>query len=244
MPATPTAKRGPRCVQRPSTTKCSSEMGNDFTELVRKSYDRIAAAYAFHYAHELQHKPLDRELLNRFTAEIKVQGNVCDMGCGPGHIARYLRDAGLAKVFGLDLSPAMVEQARRLNPDISFQVGNMMALHLRDGSLAGIVAFYAIVNIPESLLPTVFSEMWRVLQPEGRLLLSFHIGDEIVHPDELLGQRISMDFFFFKPPTIRRLLEAAGFAIADVVGREPYSPDVEYQSRRAYIFAIKPEQPA
>jgi SAM-dependent methyltransferase len=217
-------------------------MGNDLTEPVRKSYDRIAAAYALQYANELQHKPLDRELLSRFIAEIKVQGDVCDMGCGPGHIARYLRDAGLAKVFGLDLSPAMVEQARQLNPDIPFQVGNMMALHLHDGSLAGIVAFYAIVNISENLLPTIFSEMWRVLRPEGRLLLSFHIGDETVHPDDLLGQPISMDFFFFQPLTIRRLLGAAGFAIADVVEREPYSPEVEYQSRRAYIFAIKPEQ--
>jgi len=81
--------------------------------------------------------------------------------------------------------------------------------------------------------------MWRVLQPEGRLLLSFHIGDQIVHPDELLGQPNSMDFFFFQPLRVRRLLETAGFAIEDVIEREPYSPDVEYQSRRAYILATK-----
>ncbi len=89
---------------------------------------------------------------------------MCDIGCGPGHIARYLRNSGGIDAFGLDLSPRMVEQARELNPDIRFQVGNMMALDLRDESLAGIVAFYAIVNIPEDLLPAVFGEMWRLLK--------------------------------------------------------------------------------
>ena len=143
------------------------------------------------------------------------------MGCGLGHVAAYLRDAG-AKVFGVDLSPAMVKQARQLNPDISFQVGDMMALDLADERLAGIVAFYAIVNIAESSLPTVFREMWRVLKPGGQLLLSFHIGNEIVHQDEFLGQPISMDFFFFQPLAIRKLLEAEGFAIDNVVEREPY----------------------
>jgi SAM-dependent methyltransferase len=205
---------------------------------VREGYDRISEAYASRYANELEHKPLDRELLNRFAAEVKARGEVCDMGCGPGHVARYLRGAG-TRVFGVDLSSGMVEQARKLNPHISFQIGDIMALDLPDEGLAGIVAFYAFVNIPESSLPKVFREMSRVLQPQGRLLLSFHIGDQIVHPDELLGQPNSMDFFFFQPLRVRRLLETAGFAIEDVIEREPYSPDVEYQSRRAYILATK-----
>ena len=89
-------------------------------------------------------------------------------------------------IFGLDLSPGMIEQARQLNPDISFQVGDMMALEFGDESLAGIVAFYAVVNIPHDFLLSVFREMARVLQPGGLLLLSFHIGDEILHPDEIL----------------------------------------------------------
>ncbi len=187
---------------------------------------------------ELLSKPLDRELLNRFGAEVQGHGEVCDMGCGPGHIARFVRDSGVS-VFGLDLSPGMVEQSRKLNPDIAFYVGDMMALNLRDDSVAGIVAFYAIVNIPAGSLPTIFQEMLRVLKPGGLLLLSFHIGDEIVCPDEILGVRTSMDFFFFQPIDIRQQLEAAGFAIEDVIERGPYAPAVEYQSRRAYIFARK-----
>jgi ubiquinone/menaquinone biosynthesis C-methylase UbiE len=214
-------------------------MNDNITQSIRESYDRIADEYARRIFNELQHKPLDRELLNRFAAEIVGSGEVCDMGCGPGHVARYMRDKGTT-VFGLDLSPRMLEQARQFNPDIFFRQGNMMALDLQDETLAGISAFYAIVNIPKESLPLVFREMERVLQPGGLLLLAFHTGDEIVHEDELWGRPISMDFFFFQPLAIRRYIEAAGLVIGEIIEREPYPPEVEYQSRRAYIFVRKP----
>lgn len=215
-------------------------MNDNLAQSIRESYDRLAAEYAHRIFNELQHKPLDRELLNRFVAEIAGRGEVCDMGCGPGHVARHLRDAGTA-VFGLDLSPRMLEQARQLNPDISFREGNMLALNLQDGTLAGISAFYAIVNIPNASLPLVFREMKRVLRPGGMLLLAFHTGDEILHEDELWGRPISMDFFLFPPLAIRHHLEAAGLVVDEIIEREPYPPEVEYQSRRAYIFARKPD---
>ncbi len=213
-------------------------MNANVTQSIRASYDRLAEEYARRIFNELQSKPLDRELLNRFAARVAGRGEVCDMGCGPGHVARYLRDAG-TKVFGLDLSPRMLEQARQLNADISFREGNMMALDLQDGTLAGIAAFYAIVNIPEGSLPLVFREMERVLQPGGLLLLAFHAGDQVLHEDELWGLPISMDFALFQPSAIRHCMETAGLVIEDIVECGPYAPEVEYQSRRAYIFARK-----
>ena len=80
----------------------------------------------------------------------------------------------------------------------------------------------------------------RVLRPGGLLLLAFHVGDETVHLDEWWGQRVSVNFLFFRPEEMADSLRAAGFEIEDIVEREPY-PDVEHQSRRAYIFAKKPE---
>jgi len=214
-----------------------SPMNDDPTNSIRESYDRLAEEYARRISGELQHKPLDRALLDRFAKQTRERGEVCDMGCGPGHVARYLRDAG-ASVFGLDLSPRMLDQARKLNPDIPFREGNMLALNIPEGTLAGVAAFYAIVNIPRQSLPAVFREIRRVLQPGGLLLLAFHTGDEVLHEDELWGQKISMDFLLLLPAEIKLDLEAAGFAIQEVIEREPY-PDVEYPSRRAYIFARK-----
>src|SRR5580692_1887686 len=183
-----------------------SPMNDDPTNSIRESYDRLAEEYTRRIADELQHKPLDRALLDRFAKQTAGRGEVCDMGCGPGHVARYLRDSG-ASVFGLDLSPGMLDQARYLNPDIDFWQGNMMALGLGDETLAGIVAFYAIVNIPEESLPQVFREMARVLQPGGLLLLAFHVGDEAIEEKELWGRPISMNFFLFQPAAIAPMLQ-------------------------------------
>ncbi len=206
---------------------------------IRESYDHIADEYALRIFNELKGKPLDRDLLGRFATATAGRGQVCDLGCGPGQVARYLHDAGVT-VFGLDLSPKMLQQAQRLNPDLSFREGNMLQLTLEDQSLAGIVAFYAIVNIPQEFLPSVFREMHRVLEPGGLLLLAFHTGDEVRQEKELWGRAISMDFCLFKPSAIRNRLNAAGFEIEDIVERDPYAPEVEYQSRRAYIFARRP----
>lgn len=134
----------------------------------------------------------------------------------------------------------MLEQARKLNPGILFREGNMLAPDLHDETLAGIAAFYAIVNIPKESLPAVFGEMQRILQPGGLPLLGFHCGDAALHENELWGQPISMDFFLFQPAEILRYLELAGLVIQETIERDPY-PEVECPSRRAYIFARKPD---
>ncbi len=212
-------------------------MKSDPIRLIREDYDNLAQEYARHIADELQHKPFDRKLLDRFAEEMRGRGDVCDMGCGPGHVARYLHDAKV-NVFGLDLSPGMLQEARKLNPAIPFREGNILGLDLPDGVLAGITAFYAIVNLPQDCLLTAFREMLRVLKARGLLLLAFHVGDEVLHEDELWGVKVSMEFCLLKPAEILSDLEKAGFEIEEILEREPY-PDVEYPSRRAYIFARK-----
>lgn len=205
---------------------------------LQHSYDEVAEEYVARIYHELEHKPLDRELLDRFAAEVRTVGPACDMGCGPGHVARYLYEHGV-NVCGVDLSSRMVEQARRLNLGIGCRQGDMLALDVADASWAGIVAFYSLIHVPREQLTLALQEFKRVLRPNGLLLLAFHVGKEIVHLDEWWGHKVALDFIFFQRAEMEGYLHATGFAVEDVIERPPYE-GVEAQTRRAYMFARTP----
>ena len=76
------------------------------------------------------------------------------------------------------------------------------------------------------------------LRPGGLLLLAFHIGEPVLHLDEWWGKKVSSDFVFFRPEEMRGYLESVRFEIEEMVEQEPY-PNVEHQSRRAYVFATR-----
>ena len=185
----------------------------------QSSYDAVAEEYAARIFDELRHKPFDRELLDRFAATVRDSGPACDMGCGPGQVARYLQSRGL-DVCGYDLSPKMVELARQLNPGIEFHQGDMTALDVADNSLAGIVAFYSLIHIAPELMGQTLQELRRVLRPNGLLLLSFHIGNETLHLDEWWGKQVCVDFFMLDPNAVAGHLRNAGFDVEEIVERE------------------------
>jgi SAM-dependent methyltransferase len=202
---------------------------------IRASYDSAARAYAEHLADELAHKPLDRHLLNRFAEETLGRGLVADFGCGPGHIARYLHEQGV-KMIGTDLSSGMVEVAASLHPGLEFRVDDMARSSFADASLAGIVSFYSIVHFEAAELSNIFQQMRRVLAPGGLALVAFHIGDQVVHLDDLFGAPVSLDFRFHIPGEVVEELQQAHLPVIEHTEREPYE-GVEYPSRRCYLLA-------
>ena len=169
---------------------------------------------------------------------MRGRGPVCEIGCGPGQVARYLRDRNI-DVCGLDLSPQMVAEAGKKSPDIPFRVGDMRALDDTDGFYAGIVAFYSLIHIPRAEMPETLREIRRVLRAAGKLLVAFHVGDETVHLEEWWGQVVSADFHFFQIEEMRSWLKEAGFHVEEAIERPPY-PELEHPSHRAYILARKP----
>lgn len=205
---------------------------------LQSSYDRVAPEYVRRIYDELQHKPLDRELLDRFADRVRARGIACDMGCGPGQVARYLYERGVQMV-GVDLSPAMLEQARQLNPGLTFVQGNMLALDVPDRSWTGIAAFYSIIHVPRDEVMNALREWKRVLQPGGLLLLAFHIGQDVRHLDEWWGQPVNVDFLFFTTDEMKAYLHEADFDLEWVVERAPYE-GFEVATQRAYIFARSP----
>jgi ubiquinone/menaquinone biosynthesis C-methylase UbiE len=212
-------------------------MGQDINK-IEKVYDTIAREWTEKFSGEHNKKPMDQNILNRFSKEIGERRPVWDFCCGPGNTAGYLKNLGIG-ISGMDISERILEQARSIHSDINFQKGNILDLEFESNSIAGVVAFYAIIHFTEEQVDLAFNEIFRVLQPEGLFLFTFHIGNNTMHVSEFLGKKIDIDFMFFSTEVISKKLKTRGFEIIEIIEREPY-PCVEYESRRAYVFAKKP----
>ena len=206
---------------------------------LQAGYDRVAEHYATEFFEELKRKPFDCQLLDDFAEDVKDGGGkgvVCELGCGPGQVARYLKDRGV-NMRGIDLSPEMVRVATRLNSDIPFQQGDMLSLNLKDDSVAAMVLFYSIIHIKREDVTRALQEIHRVLSPGGKLFLAFHGGEGELHRDEWYGETVSIDFRLFQGNEMSSYLAAAAFEDVKIVERAPY--EFEYPTKRVYAFASK-----
>jgi len=213
----------------------------DFLRDTRASYNAVADGYAERFRDELAAKPVDRAMLVAFAELVtEVGGPVADVGCGPGRVTGFLDGLGLS-VFGIDLSPEMIAVARRDYPSLKFDVGSMLALHLADASLGGLLAWYSTIHVPDDLVPKAFAEFHRVLKPGGYLQLGFQTGDHILHLDEALGRQISVDFHRRPPERIAEWLRDAGFDVRATL-RRARDEDGEFPERdpQACVLARKP----
>ncbi|HEY2113826.1 MAG TPA: class I SAM-dependent methyltransferase [Candidatus Angelobacter sp.] len=206
---------------------------SDRLRKIRSNYDALAGAYAREISGELDHRPLERKLLQKFAAA--CDGLICDLGCGPGHVTEYLSRFNV-NVIGLDLSFGILKEARARYSEIIFLQGNMLDLPFAAAKLAGIIAFYSIIHFDKDQGARALAEMSRVLKPGGIVLLGVHVGREVVHVNELWGITVDFDAAYFDLHELTGNLEIHGFKVVETVQREPL-PEVEHQSIRGYIWA-------
>ncbi|WP_405764506.1 class I SAM-dependent methyltransferase [Actinacidiphila glaucinigra] len=189
---------------------------------VRESYDTLAADHAASTPDGLD--PLSRAMPADFaeTARTADRGPPADLGCGPGYVTAQLAAPGVP-AYGVDLSPRMVEPARRAQPHLRFTVGSMTALDIGDGGLGGALAYHSTRHTPPELLPVVSAEVQRVLAPGGHLMLAGRAGeDEHVYPERAYGGRpVSFGLHPIPAPRIAALVEEAGFTVTARLVQEP-----------------------
>ncbi|WP_223694203.1 class I SAM-dependent DNA methyltransferase [Leifsonia poae] len=203
----------------------------------RTAYDTVAVDYAELLRDDLDRNEFDRAMLGVFAERVLATGSapVADLGCGPGRITGHLAALGL-DVFGVDLSPGMIEVARQQHPGIRFEVGAMAELDLPDASLGGALAWYSIIHTPAERQPVLFAEFARVLRPGGWLLLAFQVGDGVVRLRRAYGHELDLETRRQRPERIRELLEGAGFREQARLVREPEGPE---KVQQAYVLAAR-----
>ncbi len=205
-------------------------------EKTRESFNLAAEKYYGLFKDEMRQKEYDRMLLDRFARNFDSKSTICDMGCGPGHITRYLFDKGL-NAFGVDISEKCIEIARRENPEMRFHVMDMARLDIADESIDGIVSFYSIIHTPRQFLNRLFCEFNRVLKKHGKILVVVKKGDTEGYVDELEGFKTSLYFTHFNEEEMRSYLIANGFKVIFLETRQPC--DFEIPVERIYAIGEK-----
>jgi SAM-dependent methyltransferase len=200
----------------------------------RTSYDTVATDYADLVRGAVAGQPHLRAALRLLAEQVRALGGgpVADIGCGPGHVTAYLRELGL-DAFGVDLSPAMIELAGREYPQAPFEVGSMTDPDLLDRPLAGVLAWWSLIHVPDDEVPAVLGHFHRALRPGGVLQVGFHVGDEIRRKTEGYGGHpMRVDVHRRTPARMTDWLRTAGF---DIEANWLLSPDAP--SRQAILFA-------
>jgi SAM-dependent methyltransferase len=201
---------------------------------VRRSYDTVAEEYAAGFRDEIAGKPFDRALLTALLEQAEKGAPVADLGCGPGHVSAWLAAQG-ATAVGIDLSAEMVAVGRREFPQVEFRQGDLLDLPAGNGEFGAVVAFYSVIHLHPSELHGAFTEMHRVLRPNGTSLVSFHIGSEVRHLAEWWGHEVDVDFRFFETQDVVEAIEDAGFLVDARLERRNHPGEVE--TRRGYLVA-------
>lgn len=206
---------------------------------VRASYDAIATPYADALLDELARLPFETWLLDRVAAHA-AGGPVVEVGSGPGHVTAHLAASG-ADATGIDLSPAMVEEARSRFPDGVYEVGDLRRL-MRPTSAPGwsaVLAWYSLIHLAASELPAALDALTRPLAPGGWLVVALHSGSEVRHNAEWFGVPVDLDLVLHDRSEVVRLVEAAGLTDVEWYLRGPVTARGE-TSERLYVVARGP----
>jgi len=204
----------------------------------RTTYDTVAVDYSRLLPDLRAETLLDQAMLATFAELTKAAGlgPVADLGCGTGRVAAHLDSLGV-DVFGIDLSPVMVDFARRTHPHLRFNVGSMTALDLPDAAAAGVLAWYSTIHTPPLDLPGVFAEFSRVLVPGGYLLVGFHVGDGQWPRTVTYREGVAVDLYDVTPDTMADLARQAGLVVQAQLVRAAQGRESQPQ---ASLIAAKP----
>lgn len=223
-------------VDRESVLAAGAEARDD---KVRATYAAVAVSYAEQLCDELAGLPFESWLLHR-VIELSDGAPVVEVGTGPGHVAAFLAEAG-AQVTGLDLTPEMVDEARRRYPGVSYQVGDLRRLMrptTHDG-WGAVLAWYSLIHLAASELPAAISSLARPLRPNGWLVLALHAGAEVRTVTDWFGHEIDLDFVLHDPADVVTTVERAGLRDIEWYHRGPFTARGE-TTQRLYVLARKP----
>jgi ubiquinone/menaquinone biosynthesis C-methylase UbiE len=144
-------------------------------KITRKAYDTLGKAYyearkyksdSSYFYNELLEMPVTLKLLGNVKGK-----NILDAGAGPGLYARLLTDKG-AKVKGIDISPKLLEIARKEAPEVRFTQNSVEKLPFKDKEFDIVLCTLVLGHLDN--WNKAFKEIFRVLKSGGLFIFSVY----------------------------------------------------------------------
>lgn len=110
-------------------------------------------------------------------AQVKPGDCVLEIGCATGTLSLAAkRQAGLTgSVFGIDIIPGMIEVSRnkaaQAKLDVTFQLGNIEDIPFPNEYFDVVMCSFMIFHMSEKVRNKGIKEIYRVLKPQGKLLV-------------------------------------------------------------------------
>lgn len=153
---------------------------------------------------------------------------ILDVGCGPGRDVKTFRELGF-DAMGIDGSHAMIELARTIAPDATFQQVAFDEIEFAD-AFDGIWASASLLHVPADQIDDVLTRLARALRTPGIIYMSVKAGD---------GKRIHEDGRFFNDyseSTLRALF--ARHPIFGLINIDHSPPGESQSDRKPWLHAL------
>jgi len=135
---------------------------NHYKEQVKEKFDELADSYSDNAVSYIRDKRLEK-----ISKYIKKEDRVLEIGCGSGNLLKLLNSKN---IYGLDISPKMIEFCKKTIPHGTFISGDAENLPYENNSFDKVIISEVLYYLPD--IEKALKEANRVLKKEGLLLIT------------------------------------------------------------------------
>jgi SAM-dependent methyltransferase len=195
------------------------------------AFDAIGARYDEVFPHKDGQKHSVDALLTRLPATARV----LDVGCGTGLPTAHQLAAVGCEVTGIDISPVMVELARRNVPQATFLRRDALTVDAALGRFDAVVAFFSLLMLTRSQITQTLTQLRAALRPGGWLAIGMVEADVDDVELPFIGQLIRVTGW--PREQLRQVVRDAGFAV-DTEDVHSYAPPVPEAPPEVHVFLL------
>ena len=184
------------------------------TLITIKTYDAIVEKFDKEYCKTIYYK----KQLDNFLKRLRKGSKILDIGCGTGHVARYLSKKGF-NVVGVDLSERMLVTAKQKSPQSDFYLMDVREIKFKPQSYDAVLCLFVLNHVDHKEAKKVIGKMSKILRKKGHLFIAVPEGEGEEVVPEPLNPRHKMYFSYYQKEFLKKELEKNGLKLLGVEDR-------------------------